>query len=207
MIFSHLESSLKFLRYEPFAVINADDYYGKEAFVKLHDFLVDYTPEKANQFCMAGFILKNTLSENGAVTRGICETNEEGYLTAVHETSNIVKTPEGAAVDNDGQLTSINAESYASMNMWGLTPEFMQTLEDGFKEFFANMGNKDIDVKSHCPFAYVLFIEFYDFFEVCDIASSAYLPHSGKSWLGCEAGAVMKFVFIPFVYCWRAGTD
>lgn len=93
---------------------------------------------------MAGFILKNTLSENGAVTRGICETNEEGYLTAVHETSNIVKTPEGAAVDNDGQLTSINAESYASMNMWGLTPEFMQTLEEGFKEFFANMGNKDI---------------------------------------------------------------
>ena len=130
--------------HEPFAVINADDYYGKEAFVKLHDFLVGYTPEKANQFCMAGFILKNTLSENGAVTRGICETNEEGYLTAVHETSNIVKTPEGAAVDNDGQLTSINAESYASMNMWGLTPEFMQTLEDGFKEFFANMGDKDI---------------------------------------------------------------
>ena len=129
---------------EPFAVINADDYYGKEAFVKLHDFLVGYAPEKANQFCMAGFILKNTLSENGAVTRGICETNEAGYLTAVHETSNIVKTPEGAAVDNDGQLTSINAESYASMNMWGLTPEFMQTLEDGFKEFFANMGDKDI---------------------------------------------------------------
>ncbi len=130
--------------HEPFAVINADDYYGKEAFVKLHDFLVGYAPEKANQFCMAGFILKNTLSENGAVTRGICETNEEGYLTAVHETSNIVKTPEGAAVDNDGQLTSINAESYASMNMWGLTPEFMQTLEDGFKEFFVNMGDKDI---------------------------------------------------------------
>lgn len=120
------------------------DDYGKEAFVKLHDFLVGYMPEKANQFCMAGFILKNTLSENGAVTRGICETNEEGYLTAVHETSNIVKIPEGAAVDNDGQLTSINAESYASMNMWGLTPEFMQTLEDGFKEFFANMGDKDI---------------------------------------------------------------
>ena len=129
---------------EPFAVINADDYYGKEAFVKLHNFLVGYAPEKSNQFCMAGFILKNTLSENGAVTRGICETNEEGYLTAVHETSNIVKTPEGAAVDNDGQLTSINAESYASMNMWGLTPEFIQILEDGFKVFFANMGDKDI---------------------------------------------------------------
>ena len=93
---------------------------------------------------MAGFILKNTLSENGAVTRGICKINEEGYLTAVHETSNIVKTPDGAAIDNDGQLTPINAESYASMNMWGLTPEFVQILEDGFKEFFANMGDKDI---------------------------------------------------------------
>ena len=58
-----------------------------------------------------------------------------------------------------------------------------------------------------CPFAYVLFIKFYDFFEVCDVASSAYLPHSGKSRLGCKAGAVMKFVFIPFVYCWRAGSD
>ena len=58
--------------------------------------------------------------------------------------NNIVKIPEGAAVDNDGQLTSINAESYASMNVWGLTPEFMQILENGFKEFFANMGDKDI---------------------------------------------------------------
>lgn len=129
---------------EPFVVINADDYYGKEAFVKLHGFLEKYTPEKANEFCMAGFILKNTLSENGAVTRGVCEVNEEGYLTGVDETSNIVKTSEGAGVDNEGTLTPIDAESYVSMNMWGLTPEFMQTLEDGFKEFFANMGDKNI---------------------------------------------------------------
>ena len=128
----------------PFAVINADDYYGKEAFVKLHGFLEKYTPEKANEFCMAGFILKNTLSENGAVTRGVCKVNEEGYLTGVDETSNIVKTSEGAGVDNEGTLTPIDAESYVSMNMWGLTPEFMQTLEDGFKEFFANMGDKNI---------------------------------------------------------------
>lgn len=72
------------------------------------------------------------------------------------------------------------------------------------QEFVQKINN---DVKSHCPFAYVLFIEFYDFFEVCDVASSAYLPHSGKSRLGCEAGTVMKFVFIPFVYCWRTGSD
>ena len=66
---------------EPFAVINADDYYGKEAFVKIHDFLLDYTPERADDFCMAGFILKNTLSDNGGVTRGICEVDENGYST------------------------------------------------------------------------------------------------------------------------------
>ena len=136
--------SCKGLLEEPFVVINADDYYGKEAFVKLHGFLEKYTPEKANEFCMAGFILKNTLSENGAVTRGVCKVNEEGYLTGVDETSNIVKTSEGAGVDNEGTLTPIDAESYVSMNMWGLTPEFMQTLEDGFKEFFANMGDKNI---------------------------------------------------------------
>lgn len=130
--------------HEPFAVINADDYYGKEAFVKLHDFLEGYTPEKADEYCMAGFILKNTLSENGAVTRGVCETNAEEYLTAVHETSNIVKTADGAAVDNDGEKTAINPESYVSMNMWGLTPEFVQILDDGFKEFFETMGDKDV---------------------------------------------------------------
>ena len=130
--------------HEPFAVINADDYYGKEAFVKLHDFLEGYTPEKADEYCMAGFILKNTLSENGAVTRGVCETNAEEYLTAVHETSNIVKTADGAAVDNDGEKTAIDPESYVSMNMWGLTPEFVQILDDGFKEFFETMGDKDV---------------------------------------------------------------
>lgn len=122
--------------HEPFAVINADDYYGKEAFVKLHDFLTQYTPEHADALCMAGFILKNTLSDNGSVTRGVCETNADGYLTAVHETSNIVKVPDGAAVDEDGTLIPVDAESYVSMNMWGLTPEFMKCLEDGFVEFF-----------------------------------------------------------------------
>ena len=130
--------------HEPFAVINADDYYGKEAFVKLHDFLEGYTPDKAEQLCMAGFILKNTLSENGAVTRGICEKNESGYLTAVHETHNIVKTAEGAAVEHQGGLTPVDPESYVSMNMWGLTPEFVQLLEDGFREFFQNTSKENI---------------------------------------------------------------
>ena len=116
---------------EPFAVINADDYYGKNAFVSLHDFLIK--DNKENEFCMAGFILKNTLSENGGVTRGVCKV-ENGYLTAISETSDIVKTKNGAAVNG----AEINADSYVSMNMWGLSPEFMETLNEHFKLFFEN---------------------------------------------------------------------
>lgn len=116
---------------EPFAVINADDYYGKNAFVSLHDFLIK--DNKENEFCMAGFILKNTLSENGGVTRGVCKV-ENGYLTAISETSDIVKTKNGAAVNG----AEINADSYVSMNMWGLSPEFMEILNEHFKLFFEN---------------------------------------------------------------------
>ena len=111
----------------------------------------------------------------------------------------------------------------------------MKTLEDGFKEFFANMGNKDILKAEYLLPIYIdellqagkVSVKVLDtndkwfgvtykedkdyvvksFAKVCDVASSAYLPHSGKSRLGCEAGTVMKFVFIPFVYCWRAGSD
>ena len=92
---------------------------------------------------MAGFILKNTLSDNGSVTRGVCETNADGYLTAVHETSNIVKVPDGAAVDEDGTLIPVDAESYVSMNMWGLTPDFMEVLEKGFAEFLSGLAPED----------------------------------------------------------------
>ncbi|MGM9936243.1 MAG: NDP-sugar synthase [Candidatus Ornithomonoglobus sp.] len=117
---------------EPFAVLNADDYYGKEAFVKIHDYLVNYTPDKPMDFCMAGFILKNTLSENGGVTRGICKVDENGNLTEVVETSDIEKTADGAAVNG----AAVDADSYVSMNMWGLTPEFLKVLEEGFVDFF-----------------------------------------------------------------------
>ena len=85
---------------------------------------------------MAGFILGNTLSDNGAVTRGVCKVNGEGgCLTGVDETSGIVKTASGAAVQKDGVQTPIDAGSHVSMNMWGLTPEFIDRLEAGFKGF------------------------------------------------------------------------
>ena len=115
---------------EPFAVINADDYYGKEAFVKIHEFLISET--KSNAFCMAGFVLKNTLSDNGSVTRGICQVGEDGYLTDVVETHDIEKTSDGAEANG----VKIDIESLVSMNMWGLTTEYMNMLETDFVEFF-----------------------------------------------------------------------
>ena len=86
----------------PFVVINADDYYGKEGFKKVHEYLVN-----GGTSCMAGFVLKNTFSDNGGVTRGICKMDEENNLTEV-----------------------------VSMNMWGLTPDFLEILETGFARFF-----------------------------------------------------------------------
>ena len=111
----------------PFVVINADDYYGKEGFREVHDYLVN-----GGQSCMAGFVLKNTLSDNGGVTRGICKMDEHNDLTEVVETSNIVKTADGAEADG----VKLDTESLVSMNMWGLRPEFLETLEVGFAEFF-----------------------------------------------------------------------
>ena len=111
----------------PFIVINADDYYGKEGFKAVHDYLVN-----GGKSCMAGFVLKNTLSDNGGVTRGICKMDEDENLTEVVETTNIVKTANGAEVDG----VAIDTDSLVSMNMWGLTPEFLDVLEEGFKEFF-----------------------------------------------------------------------
>lgn len=130
------------LVHEPFAVINADDYYGKEAFVKVHEYLAQEHPSEDGrmEFCMAGFKLGNTLSENGGVTRGICSVDAQGHLTKVTETKNIVRTPEGAAVQaEDGTLTPVDAGCPVSMNMWGFTPELFGVLEQGFAGFLAGL--------------------------------------------------------------------
>lgn len=129
---------------EPFAVINADDYYGKEAYVKVHDFLAQ---ERAGgermEFCMAGFELGNTLSENGGVTRGLCSVDENAHLTKVAETKNIIKTDGGAAVQGaDGSLRMVDAGCPVSMNMWGFTPELFPELEDGFKKFLSGLTDE-----------------------------------------------------------------
>ena len=85
---------------------------------------------------MAGFVLKNTLSDNGGVTRGICRMDEDGYRTDVDETSNIVKTVKDGVIGAEVEGKAVDADSLVSMNMWGLTPEFIDVLEKGFVEFF-----------------------------------------------------------------------
>ena len=130
---------------EPFMVINADDYYGKEAYVKVHDYLVQKQPEDGLlHICMAGFRLGNTLSDNGSVTRGVCHI-ENGALVGVTETHDIYKTENGAESRNaDGTAEELDVNSLVSMNMWGLTPAFMDVLEKGFVEFLQGLDAADI---------------------------------------------------------------
>ena len=129
----------------PFAVINADDYYGKEAYVKVHDYLVQEQQKDGKlHICMAGFRLGNTLSDNGSVTRGICHI-ENGQLTGVTETHDIFKTATGAESRNaDGSVQELDVKDLVSMNMWGLTPDFMEVLEKGFEEFLSGLAPEDI---------------------------------------------------------------
>lgn len=129
---------------EPFAVINADDYYGKNAFKIIHDGLVSEDFGK-DSFCMGGYVLANTLSDNGGVSRGVCSADADSYLTGVTETHNIMKTEDGAAVKQaDGTLVPIDPESKVSMNLWGLAPEFISYLGEEFKTFLANLAPDDI---------------------------------------------------------------
>ena len=126
---------------EPFVIINADDYYGKEAFVKLHDFLVS-GENLGREFTMGmgGFILKNTLSDNGAVTRGVSVVDENGLLSQVHETTGIEMGEDGQIkCDNEEVQEWIGPEDKVSMNMWAGYPEFLDFLAEDFKDFLANV--------------------------------------------------------------------
>lgn len=139
--------------HEPFAVINADDYYGKEAFKKVHDYLVgEGTTGKEYDMCMAGFILKNTLSDNGAVTRGVCVVDENDYLAEVVETGGLMMTPEGTiAHEENGSDMVITPDQHVSMNMWGLPPRFLEELETGFPEFLDNIPEGNLKAEYLLP--------------------------------------------------------
>ena len=128
----HAVLSAKDFINEPFAIINADDYYGKEAFELTHKYLVsDKMSDTGSNLCLAGFILENTLSSNGTVTRAICK-EENGKLTEIKETYEIQKLRDGSIVSENDKL---DKNSVISMNMWGCPTEFIKTLENEFKRF------------------------------------------------------------------------
>ena len=139
---------------EPFVVINADDYYGKNGFIAMHEALVN-APETGDteEIYLAGFILKNTLSDNGGVTRGICSQDEDGNLTGIEETKNIIRTDSGsgAAAMTDEGLVDVDADSLVSMNMWGLMPSFVDQLREGFPKFLAGIKEGDIKAEYLLP--------------------------------------------------------
>ena len=133
----------------PFLVINADDYYGREGFRRIHDYMAEHMDSQSELYdiCMGGFVLSNTLSDNGTVTRGVCQVDEEGYLTNVTETYNIQMKEDGLhATDESGAPVTISPSQPVSMNMWGLPASFVQELEKGFPVFLDNL--KEGDIKS-----------------------------------------------------------
>ncbi len=136
---------------DPFAVINADDYYGKEGFIKINEFLKNVDATK-NTYSMAGFVLGNTLSDNGTVTRGVCQVDEQGYLTDVVETFGIARQGDVCVgKDEAGNEVTIAIDSSVSMNMWGFTPSFLQELETGFVSFLENIKPEDIKAEYLLP--------------------------------------------------------
>ncbi|MDD4990942.1 MAG: nucleotidyltransferase [Paludibacter sp.] len=127
---------------EPFAVINADDFYGQESFAILADFLRS-VEGKQNEYCMVGYRVGNTLSESGAVSRGVCVVDENQLLLNVVERTHIEE--KGGKInflDEKGEEVSIDQNTPVSMNMWGFTPDYFDYSEQYFKEFLAENGQK-----------------------------------------------------------------
>lgn len=121
----------------PYAVINADDFYGREAFKKIYDFLKSAKDGEKMSFAMVGYYLKNTVTENGYVARGVCET-ENGKLVGITERTRIEKRENAIAYTEDDGNTwvELSGDTVVSMNMWGFTPSFTGALEDNFVRFF-----------------------------------------------------------------------
>lgn len=139
----------------PFVVINADDFYGADGFKKVHDYLVNEMDENAEKLdmCMAGFVLGNTLSDNGTVTRGVCRTDEAtGELISVTETYEIAeKDGKVTGLDKDGNEVKLDMNDRVSMNMWGLPASSLGVLEERFPVFLDSITEGDIKAEYLLP--------------------------------------------------------
>lgn len=123
---------------EPFALINADDFYGHESFINLYKFLKDLGADDKN-FCLQGFKLKNTVPNQGEVSRGICKVNADFYLTDIKEIVGLKKTASGKITDRKGSV--YKPDTMVSMNCWGLTPMIFKLLAEDFKEFLTGASD------------------------------------------------------------------
>ena len=139
---NHAVLMAKDLIHEPFMVINADDFYGKESFEVMAKFLLDVNGEQG-KYCMAGYRVGNTLSEHGTVSRGVCATDKMGFLTDVVERT-AIESKNGHIVfpDENGNEVEIPFDTPVSMNMWGFTPEYFEYTEEAFKEFLKVSGQE-----------------------------------------------------------------
>lgn len=136
---------------EPFVIINADDYYGFEGFKILYDYLTSEHKSDKLDLSMAAFILKNTLSDNGTVTRGICVADENNKVTDIEETFNIIREADGRVMADDGDgRKEVSEDSHVSMNMWGCPPEFLDTLDSEFNAFLQE-NSKDLKAEFLLP--------------------------------------------------------
>ncbi len=123
---------------EPFAVINADDFYGADAYKVIGEYL-SKLGEESNHYCMVGYAVNKTLSENGTVSRGVCGINEEGFLTSIVERTKIERNAEGTIVFHDlGEDEALEEETPVSMNLFGFTPDYFTHSEEYFKGFLSS---------------------------------------------------------------------
>lgn len=120
---------------EPFCVINADDYYGYDAFKKMVDFLNDESAK--NKYCLVGYKIGNTLSENGSVSRGVCQGDPNGFLSSIVERTKVFREDGKVYYEEAGEKSELSADNPVSMNCWGFTPDVFSTIEELFVDFAA----------------------------------------------------------------------
>ena len=134
-----------------FAVINADDFYGRDAFAKLAEHLKTIE-EKSTNYCMIGYILRNTLTENGTVSRGRCETDENGMLASITELTKIKTAGNDAQyLDDNGDWLDLSGDTVVSMNCWGLTPAIFEGLKAGFVKFLSSPKGSEMKSEYYLP--------------------------------------------------------
>ena len=152
----HAVLSCKDKVHGPFAVINADDFYGRGAFQMIYDYLDSNEEKDMYQFAMVGYLLKNTLTENGHVARGVCQVDDQGFLTDIHERTRIEKHGDSPAYTEDEGKTweKLPDGTIVSMNLWGFSAGMMGELEKGFPVFLQdNLKKNPLKCEFFLPFA------------------------------------------------------